>query len=458
MAAALTKRFSAPMHSISRRGPRKRFLRTSSALAPITALVASMVTGVPAYADPDAAQVARWQRFRSSYGLRDDASFARWVGMQASVGSIAVSVDYGTPLTRDEAQLLDERAARLPAQSAAVKAFFATQHEDLDGGMYFDQRRDGTLVVAVTRDLDQVRQALRAVPHPDKVEVVQVRHSRAELRAIQDAVADRYPLNGVDAVSTALDPRDNVVVVRVRSDVNTARAEFRTRFPETAIRVEAGDYVRHQGTQVKNSPPFRGGQAIGTGSDWRCSIGFIGHNGAGSYYAMTAGHCATVGSAWYQPCCAGYGTGLGVVDFNPYYAGPSLGDSGRIPIVSTRKSNQITRTMPGGGIYYYAITSAEGQGGDTVGETDCNAGAATNWDCGQITATSYDYYDPHVGRWILYGRKSTAVGNDGDSGGPHFHVPVAHGTHVGFDDADGTSVYSHIYDVSQDLYLFVYTG
>lgn len=427
------------------------------AVVVVIALIGSVTVGVPAYAVPSDAQVGRWQRFRYSYGLRADRGFAEWVGLRASVSALDTSVEYGTPLTVDEAALLAARTAQSAAQGAAIRAYFRSQPADLSGGMYFDHRRGGTMVVGVTRDRERVQHDLRVVPHADKVEVELVRHSQAVLRDIQDEIARTFPTNEIQVVSTMLSPRDNTVVVRVRSDVAAARSALDARFPGVAIKVESGDYVRTQGTEVKNSPPFRGGQAIGSGSEWSCSIGFIGHNGSGSYYAITAGHCATFGSAWYQPCCAGVGTGLGVVDFNPYYAGPSLGDSSRIPILSTRKSNQVTRTMPGGGIYYYAITSPQAQGGDTIGDTDCNAGAGTNWDCGQITATSFDYYDYHVSRWFYYARKSDAIGSDGDSGGPHFHVPVAHGIHVGI-DWDDQSIYSHIYDVLGDLYLYLYTG
>lgn len=430
------------------------------------ASVTAVLTPAPAYSDPGNADIARWQRFRHAFGLREDRGFAEWVGVRASAGARDISIAYGTPLTVEEAAAIDARTARAAAQKTAVRDYFRAQPDGLDGGRYLDNRRDGTLVVLVTGDVERIRNELRvALPHADKVHVVGVRYSESALRRIQDRVAaGDYRARGIEVVSTTLRVKANKVEIRVRSDLNAAAAALTRDFPADAITVEPGEYVDETGTAVKNSPPFRGGQAIG-GATIDCSIGFIGHDGASQYFAITAGHCGTAGSSWYQPCCAGVGAGVGVMDYNPLRDGTSLGDTARIPILSTRKSNQITRTMPGGGIYYYGITGWEGWAADDVGDVVCNGGYATNWDCGEITALSYNWYSSAGKRTLYYMRKSDVRIDDGDSGGPFFHVPTAKGIATGKDYnyiedvSDDEAVYTHIHDALNDLYLMgLYTG
>jgi hypothetical protein len=426
----------------------RRPLRAVLLVAAFAAL-ASTSAVLPADAVETSAHLDRWQRFRTSYGLRDDRVFAGTVAARSA--SDDVNVDYGTPLTRAEAALLHARDAQAKAQHDVVRSYLSRQPPDLDGGMYFDHPSGGRMIVLVTSDAEKVRQDLAGA----KLDVRTVRYSWRHLRGLQDALIaanTRYRADGIEITSTHLDVEENRVVVRVTTDVTAATERLIRDFPGEPLMALHGSYAVSQGTTLKNSPPFKAGQAIGPGSQLWCSIGFIAQINDYWYFVVTAGHCGGVGSAWYQPCCAGYGAGLGVMDMNPYAAHQGVTDSARIPIPDSRKSNLLTRTMPGGGIYYYAITTWEPQGGDFKGKTDCNGGYATNWDCGQITETSADFTLEN-GLYAPYMRQSDTSNGGGDSGGPHFWVPEAHGIHYGRDLDTGDSIYSHIYDVLTDLSL-----
>ncbi|MFB7650375.1 MULTISPECIES: S1 family peptidase [unclassified Streptomyces] len=112
--------------------------------------------------------------------------------------------------------------------------------------------------------------------------------SAAELNQTHDAVRTA----DVGGTAWYTDTRSDKVVVTVDSTVSKAEI--------AEIRSEAGAnagalVIKH--TPGKFSKLIAGGEAITTGGA-RCSLGFNVQDGAGTKFALTAGHCTNIGSSW----------------------------------------------------------------------------------------------------------------------------------------------------------------
>jgi hypothetical protein len=109
----------------------------------------------------------------------------------------------------------------------------------------------------------------------------------------------------------------------------------------------------------------------------------------------------------------------------------------------------------------YQITSAEGWNVDSVGESACLAGYASNYRCGTIADKSHDVYYQDDNKRFYSMRRVSFASVAGDSGGPYFSVVIRRwqGIQSGNStDWTGTvhAFYSHVDDARVSLGLSGY--
>ncbi|MFE2941964.1 S1 family peptidase [Streptomyces sp. NPDC059255] len=227
--------------------------------------------------------------------------------------------------------------------------------------------------------------------------------SAAQLAAASSAIG------AADIAGTAwyTDKASGKVVVTVDSTVSDAEiAEIKNSVADT----DAGVTIKH--TEGKISKLIAGGEAIYAGGG-RCSLGFNVRSGS-TYYALTAGHCTNIGSAWYTNSAgtASLGTRAGTSfptnDYGIIRHSNSAAADGRVYLYNGS---------------YQDITSAANP---TVGQSVRRSGSTTGVRSGTVTGLNATVN--YGGGDIVYGMIQTNVcAEPGDSGGALFAGTTALG-------------------------------
>jgi len=373
-----------------------------------------------------------------------------------------------TPAENAALAVQDALAER--ARAAAAQHFL--DYPDGGAGHFFDRAR-GLFQVFVTGDAAGTVDALTPVTGREKLEVLLVENSEADLEAAREkifALRDELGSQGTVYRSSQYDVRENCIVVTVTGDRLAADALLAQAVEPRLYAVVEGSGPQPLGARGTTAPPLRGGAEL-VGYDSVCSNGFIAYRDTSprTFFSIFAAHCTYVGDYIYNP---GYDANrdglrstadaLGRVDKREWRVGQTVNaDAARFPIYVGLATNDII-TNPG---YYRDITSVEGRAGDARGNLACQAGIMTGFDCGTIVDTSVDYcMDDDVSGYVCFdtGRKAEGlVGREGDSGGPVFYFNKAMGIVSSGDPiSNGTTnnvIYSHIYDVTTSLDVKVVT-
>ncbi|MEW1720152.1 S1 family peptidase [Streptomyces sp. NPDC093109] len=223
------------------------------------------------------------------------------------------------------------------------------------------------------------------------------------------AVADQAVLDA-DIAGTAwyTDKATGKIVVTVDSTVTDAEiATIKNSVADT----EAGLTIKH--TEGRFTELIAGGQAIYAGGGGRCSLGFNVRSGS-TYYALTAGHCTNIASAWYTNSATT--TSLGT------RAGSSFPGNDYGLIRHTSSANADGRVYLYNGSYQ-TITSAANP---SVGQTVRRSGSTTGVHSGTVTAlnATANYGSGNVVTGLI---QTNVCAEPGDSGGSLFNGTVAYG-------------------------------
>ncbi|MEV5172652.1 S1 family peptidase [Streptomyces flaveolus] len=198
--------------------------------------------------------------------------------------------------------------------------------------------------------------------------------------------------SGIDGISWGYDKRGGLLVT---ADSTVSRADLAT-LKRTAARY--GDAVRVERTAGTFSPKVDPGDPVyGVGGPWlyTCSLGFnVVKNG--TYYFLTAGHCAKDVSTWYA-------------------------DQNRNTLIGSN----VGYSFPGDdyALVRYDNTSLSHSGGYTaanayVGETVTRDGVTTGVHSGTVTALNATVRYGQGGGTVYGLIQTTVCAEHGDSGGP----------------------------------------
>ncbi|MFI9586037.1 S1 family peptidase [Streptomyces sp. NPDC052236] len=230
------------------------------------------------------------------------------------------------------------------------------------------------------------------------------RATTAQLAEVGDAVLE------ADVAGTAWYTDQATGKLVVTADTTVSAAEIATIKKAAGARAGSLEIERTNG---KINKLIAGGQAIYAGGGGRCSLGFNVRSGS-TYYALTAGHCTNIASAWYtnSTTTASLGTRAGTSFPN--------NDYGIIRHTTASAADGRVSLYNGS---YRDITSA---GNATVGQSVQRSGSTTGLRSGRVTGlnatVNYGSGD------VVYGMIQTNVcAEPGDSGGAMFAGSVALG-------------------------------
>jgi hypothetical protein len=242
-------------------------------------------------------------------GLTTPAS-AAYAGGSVTLDPAADFLMRTYQLTPAEATARTANQDRVTALQDDLDAAFGESY----GGMWIDQPGGGRVVVGVRPGQEGTVRALASRRAVDRLRVVPVERTIAQLRAIQAQVraATAGTPGGVEVGGPHL--QTNTVTVRVDAAAPTARTAAVTAALQFALPGKLR-FVPAEGaivTAACNVPslnnvwcdaPLRGGVGISPagGSAIPCSAGFnVRSLSDGKRYLLTAGHCDPGGGAWWQ--------------------------------------------------------------------------------------------------------------------------------------------------------------
>ncbi|MEU6603233.1 S1 family peptidase [Streptomyces flaveolus] len=279
------------------------------------------------------------------------------------------------------------QAKATPERAASLVAELGTS---ATAGSFYDAHAD-SVVVNVTNEA--AARIVRAAGATARL----VENSTAELDRAGQAV------RSADIAGTAwsADPTANKLVVKADSSVSAAelnKISSATRSYADAVTVE-----RVAGTISRR---LAGGDAIYSGP-YRCSLGFNVVKDS-TYYFLTAGHCAEVGSTWYANSSL-----TSVLGSVTGYSFPG-NDYALVRYSSSSASHPGTVDLYNGATQ--DITSAANA---FVGESVRRSGSTTGLHSGTVLAlnTTVNYGNGDIVSGLI---ETNVCADHGDSGGPLF--------------------------------------
>ena len=284
--------------------------------------------------------------------------------------------------------------ATSPAATPASAQALAIQLGSRSAGAYQDAA--GRQVVTVT-DAAAAAQVRAAGAVPQRVE-----RGAAALAAVTRALDKSARIPGT---AWAVDPRTAQVVVSLDDTVTGAKLA-----KVTAVLAPFGAAARTERVAGTLAPTYQGGDAVFVGG-YRCTVGFNVRDSNNVYYFLTAGHCAGLGTTWYDSAHNVVGTTTGSSYPGNDYA--------------------IVR-YPAGASHPGTVNLYNGSSQDIVsaadpfvGEAAKRSGSVTGVRSGSVTAVNatVNYAQGTVTGLI----KTNICSEPGDSGGPLFDRTTALG-------------------------------
>jgi hypothetical protein len=351
---------------------------------------------------------------------------------------------WGIPLTEDEEGDLDRRAdlqEKLGPTQEVVEL-----DPDRFGGSWLDQRggagKGFVFTIGFVKEIDEDLLAglSRLVPSDVKIRGVVVDRSMAELEAIAAEIlaADRKSQEPLAGVSIA--PQLNAVVLL------TTDGQVPKHLRGPGVVAEVGAIMPTACTPADRCTlrPFRGGEGIqdkfqvsGGSSWWQCTSGFFARNTSDILVMITAAHCQR---SYWDDVVYGKDHTDPIGGWGPDTTPPwSLACATYCDVdVEVQIMDNVTSYPASKNIIYYnssnksrAITQLRNYGSSWVGSVVCLSGVTTDTSCGTITmiGTACCVGIPKEGynARINKGAFTTAVTEEGDSGGPVTNTNVAYG-------------------------------
>ena len=284
-----------------------RIDRYTVALVAVTALAVTVGSGALLAEARGAAapRAAAGGSERAILGLSTSASTLRRLG---GAGVDVGTRRWGVAMTAAEEAKVDlgRRVAFAAALHSELIPYVRSRPEYAGG--FLDQRRDGRLVLFLTRTDAAIEAAVRAAtPAGGRVEVRLARHSYAELERAVTAVWQRWgAVNpGIPLLSAAIDSAANGIRVDVDgADVRSVTARLRElgRAVGVPVSVAAATPAFDAACDIKTGcdDRVRPGSLVRAGSQRRgfaCAMGFHVVAPGNDRQFLTAGHCGKAASS-----------------------------------------------------------------------------------------------------------------------------------------------------------------
>jgi hypothetical protein len=379
-------------------------------------------------------QLTRAIEERAHWGLpTEHATVANLLESGQDVGTERL----GIPMTQEEMDALDLPGRMAFAHQVRQSAVPFVNSLPTSGGVYIDQRNNGSLVVLLTEPSTEVEAEIaRRMPANSRgFRVARVTHTEAQLRdALTHAwdtwktVAPTTPLLGA-----GLDIMENRVLFEVDPvDLDSARRVLTALGARMGVRVGVAPRSPEESQDTSCTSrdscftPTRAGTRIYKGaidSVNECTMAFHVVCNDGDIEFVTAGHCGYTGSNyWYIKDGTADGLLLGTEQKTLYGSGGQ--DIMRVQLPVDQKSHLV-----------YGESRVYGGSGacPIVGQAACASRGTSNIvDCGTVRTTWTSWVSNTANVTVWGGDMDAVASEPGDSGSPIFdRIDASHWGTVG---------------------------
>lgn len=368
---------------------------------------------------------------RAVFGLRHDPSY---VERLAAASSRPATTRLGMPMSADEAQDMDARR-NLGFSISAIDALLAG--DSSYAGSWIDQAAGGELNVAFTEAPNSLTQAAvqALLPPGSSFRAATVSHSLASLKEIAarieaDMIAVTAAGGPADIVSSGVDQSANAIALAVSTAAPAGFEDIvRARYGADNVVVTREPVAEASASRDIRSGRLFGGEWIRGGNDESCTVTYANaKNTNGETYAITAGHCGSNGTVFFQG--RGNTPYIGSVHANGTYGRSSTNcDCAPVGPIAPGAGLGTNRFLVNNNVDVAAVADRAPYDGEPI----CHTGAASfeargAMQCGSITqpTTSQYTYHPRTGYFTLTDAiKSTNIhSQSGDSGSPIYDGTV----------------------------------
>lgn len=374
-------------------------------------------------------------------------NFAVLLGIALLIGGIAAA----NPM----AQPQDSNTKAVKKAFAALQSHIGLREKEniigdtitTFGGMFIDEDQSALYVYVMDqKDAEEVQRIVSPYKNEINLRILKGTYSFKQLMKWKNDLALVLETRGGELGITTLDIDETRNILKVGmetidvSKVSALKQELeKLNIPQEAVEVIETGPIQLVLSRQDRFDPLIGGIQIATTSVY-CTLGFTATK-SGVKGIVTAGHCANVNDAIYQPTVSSSNK-IGNVASDP--RGPRWSDALWTP-VSGR--NIAYKTYPD-----YTVTGYVPSWNQVVGENICKGGRTTGETCGTITQTCTTVSHPEYG--TLYCQYFASFGvSSGDSGSPAYKKSGSTVSLYGvvWGSSGGGGVYSTVDEIFNDL-------
>ena len=361
-------------------------------------------------------------RFRTDSGLDADPTYVANIMADPSASSSA----YGFALTSAEQADLDARVA-LENKMWPLEDYI-TAHPDTYGGIWIDQKHGGTVAIEMVGSPPALpAEAAALVPLGANVQIQSVANTRSSLEGTASKIrTDLKSLHaaGIDVVEVGVDVPNNLVDVGVQGLTDSISESLLSSYgPDLEIR---SSQPRVQvslptGCSSRSNCQLEGGLQVTNLGYRQCTSDFV-FKYSGSHYLATAGHCwSQTYYKWYED--PGATRQIGINFGYSYYSGMSADVMLMTTPVPTSTAKNLLYASDSNKTQ--AMTVAESNSNQQVGNYACGSGNTSGYHCGPILAVDQTEVVSGLTEYHMWEADFRSA--SGDSGGAVFDSYVEQG-------------------------------
>lgn len=360
-------------------------------------------------------------KFRSEMGLNYDRGY---VNDLIDKKRLPISNKYGVVLSPSEETDLNNRLLFQEKNTPRIAQYIKENLKDENfGAWYIDQKNGGKYKIGLKKinNIASHKDNLNKLLDSEAVEFYEVKYTEKELEELHNRI-----FSSIDE----LKKNSNISIDLIVTNVITEKVEiYVSPFNDNVVTalnaIYGGDMLdisestgNHDDSRTATHDPLQGGIEIYSyDANSTCSTAFNATQG-NAKYVVTAGHCGSVGNAFYQGS-----NSIGLM------AKKYQGDETDAALIGTNVNLGYSSKVYTGSSYGGTLTSWQDSSDDVVGESVCVSGYKTGVSCGTIQSRSASGTVGGISYSNLRSASYTSEG--GDSGGTVYYNGVLKGVHKG---------------------------
>lgn len=175
--------------------------------------------------------------YRKNFGLMTDKETVKKI-IAENQGNGSKEI-YGVTLTDEELEELKARDMVIE-EAKKVRSVLQTDHPDIYGGMYMDQKNGGIMyvyIVDLEKNRDFVNKLFSNFNYKERLQIINAKNSYDQLEKIKEDVIKFAEENGLNIKYVGPSEKDNRVVVGISQEDQNAINLIQSQFPPERVEI-----------------------------------------------------------------------------------------------------------------------------------------------------------------------------------------------------------------------------